>query len=84
MNADDRTALHIACCEGDIKVVRCLLKMGANIHIKDRFDRTPLTDAIEYDRHEVKKTCFLNCLFSQNLPRILQILETLRYSFEKS
>ncbi|XP_072748637.1 L-asparaginase 1 isoform X2 [Anoplolepis gracilipes] len=51
-NADGRTALHIACCEGDIKVVRRLLKMGANVHIKDRFNRTPLTDAIEYDRHE--------------------------------
>ncbi|GAB1862729.1 asparaginase [Camponotus japonicus] len=54
-NADGRTALHVACCEGDIKVVRCLLKMGANVHIKDRFDRTPLTDAIEYDRHEIIK-----------------------------
>ncbi|XP_025073907.1 L-asparaginase isoform X2 [Pogonomyrmex barbatus] len=52
-NADGRTALHIACCEGDLKVVRRLLKMGANVHIKDRFDRTPLTDAIEYDRHEI-------------------------------
>ncbi|XP_012522574.2 L-asparaginase 1 [Monomorium pharaonis] len=52
-NADGRTALHIACCEGDMKVVRSLLKMGANVHIKDRFDRTPLTDAIEYDRHEI-------------------------------
>lgn len=52
-NADGRTALHIACCEGDMKVVQRLLKMGANVHIKDRFDRTPLTDAIEYDRHEI-------------------------------
>ncbi|XP_011861539.1 PREDICTED: L-asparaginase isoform X2 [Vollenhovia emeryi] len=52
-NADGRTALHIACCEGDIKVVRRLLEMGANVHIKDRFNRTPLTDAIEYDRHEI-------------------------------
>ncbi|XP_034176764.1 L-asparaginase isoform X1 [Osmia lignaria lignaria] len=54
-NADGRTALHIACCEGYLKVVRCLLRMGANVHIKDRFDRTPLTDAIEYDHHEVIK-----------------------------
>ncbi|XP_003705214.2 L-asparaginase 1 isoform X1 [Megachile rotundata] len=54
-NADGRTALHIACCEGDLKVVRCLLRMGANVHIKDRFDRTPLTDAIEYDHYEVIK-----------------------------
>jgi len=37
-----------------MKVVRRLLKMGANVHIKDRFSRTPLTDAIEYDRHEVR------------------------------
>ncbi|XP_029174109.1 L-asparaginase isoform X2 [Nylanderia fulva] len=59
-NADGRTALHIACCEGDIKVVRRLLKMGANVHIKDRFDRTPLTDAIEYDRHEIIKV-LLQC-----------------------
>ncbi|XP_016840542.1 L-asparaginase 1 isoform X1 [Nasonia vitripennis] len=54
-NADGRTALHIACCEGDITVVRHLLKMGANVHIKDRFNRTPLTDAIEHDRPEIIK-----------------------------
>lgn len=52
-NADGRTALHIACCEGDLNIVRCLLRMGANVHIKDRFNRTPLTDAIEFDHHEV-------------------------------
>lgn len=28
--------------------------MGANVHIKDRFNRTPLTDAIEFDHHEVQ------------------------------
>lgn len=54
-NADGRTALHIACCEGDILIVRRLLKMGANVHIKDRFDRTPLTDAIECDYHDIIK-----------------------------
>ncbi|KAG7200195.1 hypothetical protein KM043_000627 [Ampulex compressa] len=54
-NADGRTALHVACCEGDLNVVRRLLKMGANVHIKDRFNRTPLTDAIEYDNHEIVK-----------------------------
>ncbi|XP_076666145.1 L-asparaginase 1 [Andrena cerasifolii] len=54
-NADGRTALHIACCEGDLNIVRCLLRMGASVHIKDRFDRTPLTDAIENDHHEIVK-----------------------------
>ncbi|KOC61963.1 L-asparaginase [Habropoda laboriosa] len=54
-NEDGRTALHIACCEGDLNVVRCLLQMGANVHIKDRFNRTPLIDAIEFDHHEIIK-----------------------------
>ncbi|XP_076637888.1 L-asparaginase isoform X1 [Colletes latitarsis] len=54
-NADGRTALHIACCEGDSNVVRRLLNMGANVRIKDRYNRTPLTDAIEYDHHEIIK-----------------------------
>lgn len=55
MNADGRTALHVACCEGDVNVVRCLLRMGAIVHAKDRFNRTPLIDAIEYDHHEIIK-----------------------------
>ncbi|OAD56837.1 L-asparaginase [Eufriesea mexicana] len=54
-NADGRTALHIACCEGDVNIVCNLLRMGANVHIKDRFNRTPLSDAIEFDHHEIIK-----------------------------
>lgn len=54
-NADGRTALHIACCEGDLSTVLQLIKMGANIHVRDRFDRTPFTDATEFDHHEVLK-----------------------------
>ncbi|KAH0548462.1 L-asparaginase [Cotesia glomerata] len=54
-NGDSRTVLHIACCEGDIKLVRALLEMGANVHIKDRFDRTSLTEAVENDHHEIIK-----------------------------
>lgn len=53
-NADGRTALHIACCGGNIEIVRYLLTVGANVHARDRFDRTPLTDAIENDYHEVR------------------------------
>lgn len=53
-NGDGRTILHLACCEGDLKIVRALLEMGANVHIKDRFNRTPLTEAVENDFHEVK------------------------------
>ncbi|KAK0083822.1 hypothetical protein PV325_008142 [Microctonus aethiopoides] len=54
-NGDGRTILHLACCEGDLKIVRALLEMGANVHIKDRFNRTPLTEAVENDFHEIIK-----------------------------
>lgn len=62
MNADGRTALHIACCEGDVQVVRHLLQMGAIVHAKDRFNRTPLIDAIEYDHHEVFHDAFYHTI----------------------
>lgn len=52
-NADGRTVLHIACCEGNVEIVQQLLAMGANVHVKDRFDRTPLIDAIDFDHHEI-------------------------------
>ncbi|XP_076751974.1 L-asparaginase 1 [Xylocopa sonorina] len=54
-NADGRTALHVACCEGDLNIVRCLLRMGASVFVKDRFNRTPLVDAIEWDHHDIIK-----------------------------
>ncbi|KAK0182102.1 hypothetical protein PV327_000271 [Microctonus hyperodae] len=54
-NGDGRTILHLACCEGDLKIVRTLLEMGANVHIKDRFNRTPLTEAVENNFHEIIK-----------------------------
>lgn len=61
---DGRTALHVACCEGSIEMVQHLLNMGANVHVKDRYGRSPLIDAIDNDRHEVriKKTIKLNII----------------------
>lgn len=45
---DGKTCLHVACAEGHINVVHCLLKRGASIYVKDRRGRTPLFDAIRY------------------------------------
>ncbi|XP_053685119.1 L-asparaginase [Sabethes cyaneus] len=50
-NYDRRTALHVACCEGNYDIVQYLLQNGAAVHIRDRFDRTPLMDAILHDHH---------------------------------
>lgn len=52
-NCDRRTPLHIAACEGNLEVVRYLLQNGAAVHIRDRYDRTPLIDAILHDHHEI-------------------------------
>ncbi|KAK2583653.1 hypothetical protein KPH14_009588 [Odynerus spinipes] len=52
-NVDGRTALHIACCKGNLDAVQRLLAIGANVHVKDRFHRTPLIDAIDSDHHEI-------------------------------
>lgn len=55
VNYDLRTALHIACCEGNEKVVKHLLAYGVSVHIRDRYDRTALMEAIASDNHEIIK-----------------------------
>lgn len=55
VNHDHRTALHIACCEGNEKIVRHLLAHGVSVHIRDRHDRTALMEAISCDYHEIIK-----------------------------
>lgn len=54
-NYDLRTALHVACAEGKEEVVRHLLLNGAAVHIRDRYDRSPLSEAINHDHHEIIK-----------------------------
>lgn len=54
-NQDLRTALHIASAEGKTDVVKHLLLNGAAVHIRDRYDRTPLSEAIMNDRHDIIK-----------------------------
>ena len=48
---DGRTAVHMACTEGRFKVIECLLKLGANLNVKDRWGQTPMTIAINAKQH---------------------------------
>lgn len=53
VNNDGRTLLHIAAADGKTEIVRYLLEYGANVHIRDRYNRTPLYDAIQNGHTEV-------------------------------
>ncbi|KAH7568674.1 hypothetical protein ACOSQ2_012027 [Xanthoceras sorbifolium] len=52
---DNRTALHVAACQGYADVVGLLIERGADIDPKDRWGSTPLADAIHYKNHDVIK-----------------------------
>ncbi|KAL3638279.1 hypothetical protein CASFOL_017650 [Castilleja foliolosa] len=52
---DDRTALHVAACQGLTDVVELLLQRGARVDVDDRWGSTPLADAIYYKNNDVIK-----------------------------
>lgn len=49
---DGRTPLHVACLEGQLRVIRHLLAKGASPHVIDNHGQTPLHDAIRSANEE--------------------------------
>lgn len=54
MDYDKRTVLHVAAAEGHTECVQFLvLQCKLDIHAKDRWGQTALTDAVEFGHQEV-------------------------------
>uniref|UniRef100_A0A673CF02 asparaginase n=1 Tax=Sphaeramia orbicularis TaxID=375764 RepID=A0A673CF02_9TELE len=52
---DGRTPLHVAACEGHLKVVQYLLGHGATVYAKDRYGSTPMCNAVRFRHKDVVK-----------------------------
>ncbi|KAH8288771.1 hypothetical protein KR054_009364 [Drosophila jambulina] len=52
-NCDGRSALHLACFLGKLNCVCFLISEGCPLNVHDRFNRTPLHEAIDTDNHRV-------------------------------
>ncbi|CAK7344195.1 unnamed protein product [Dovyalis caffra] len=57
---DKRTALHLAASEGHAPIVELLLHYRANVNLKDRWQRTPLTDARLYGYRDICRILEVN------------------------
>jgi glutaminase len=44
---DKRTPLHLSCSEGNLDIVKFLLENNCNKDVKDRWENTPLSDAMK-------------------------------------
>ncbi len=51
---DQRSALHLACCQGHLHVARLLIAAQADPHARDRFGGAPLDDAVRHGRPELQ------------------------------
>ncbi|PSR87843.1 Serine/threonine-protein kinase [Actinidia chinensis var. chinensis] len=57
---DKRTALHLAASEGHASIVELLLQYKAQVNLKDRWLRTPLTDARLYGHRDICRILEVN------------------------
>lgn len=56
---DGSTPLHAACLRGSVKIIKCLVKNGANTDAKDFRGRSPLMCLFEWENQSVQALTFL-------------------------
>ncbi|EDX13557.1 L-asparaginase [Drosophila simulans] len=59
-NCDGRSAMHLACFLGKLNCVCFLISAGCPVNVHDRFNRTPLHEAIDTDNHDIIKALLKN------------------------
>ncbi|KAJ3260418.1 hypothetical protein HK103_000560 [Boothiomyces macroporosus] len=52
-NNDGITALHAAAVDNQLEAVQLLLRHGANVHLRDKFGRSPLFNAVYFQHKEI-------------------------------
>lgn len=51
--------MHVAASEGKLEVLQLLVSKGGDVNPEDRWQRTPLSDALEHRHQEVRTWCRL-------------------------
>lgn len=69
---DKRTALHLACVEGHVEVVKLLVAAGADVHFKDRWDVTPLDEATKNNQTDVVEVITLEDAKNKNSSNVVE------------
>lgn len=64
---DQRTALHLACSEGRLKMVELLLSQeGIDVNVQDRWGNSPLDEAKRSNHHSAKIVALLKARGAQS------------------
>ncbi|XP_068153308.1 L-asparaginase [Drosophila tropicalis] len=69
-NCDGRTALHLACYLGKLNCVCYLVAAGCSVNANDRFNRTPLHEAIDTDNHDIIRALLNNGAILRDPPEV--------------
>ena len=71
-NKDTNTPFQIACLKGNINLVNKLLKLGADIHLKNKYKETALYSAIRSNSIDIVRLLLLNGISMNEINKLGQ------------